>query len=533
MRFQYNPVIIRYQDKKEIYASSGIHLIIKPNKPSPENVNDNNSIIDEFFLTINHIPDLSRFQILISENYLPTTDKTVDQVVWYKGKLDKVYDLPFDKFTGFNVFPFDSFNHTLQQKINLIKIQCTNINNLSIPMNQFDISENINVGDKINIICQPFILTNSLIFQKFKCQSDIIGKLFIKDSIDDNFHYLLSDLKYLDDIHGGIVISKSNEKIIGLVFGNLRKLNGDGDLTVIIPIEKVMELIGLPNPTTSFKSSSLSSQIYSSVIQPKINPSRDTNITDYVIPLLITDSRGNNTWGSSVLFQNNVLITNQHVIQPYMDDINNGQCVVKPQTTSLFTLGKKDKIIVPILGIDLVFIFLNKSIDSKSGSVKNCHQYNQGDSVYSSSFGLIYTGVSGNIQNPIKSYGIINQIIKLSIQQDLKQVMNCMLISSSNCWNGSSGGGLFKLKTNEFIGLICSNANIKLPLPFNKNDTIKLDKFEKVPSFSFILPIQIIEYCYYMILCNQDTTQINLEGLINLWNLNPQHQDLLLESSKL
>lgn len=117
MRFQYNPVIIRYQDKKEIYASSGIHLIIKPNKPSPENVNDNNSIIDEFFLTINHIPDLSRFQILISENYLPTTDKTVDQVVWYKGKLDKVYDLPFDKFTGFNVFPFDSFNHTLQQKL--------------------------------------------------------------------------------------------------------------------------------------------------------------------------------------------------------------------------------------------------------------------------------------------------------------------------------------------------------------------------------------------------------------------------------
>ena len=61
----------------------------------------------------------------------------------------------------------------------------------------------------------------------------------------------------------------------------------------------------------------------------------------------------------------------------------------------------------------------------------------------------------------------------------------------------------------------------------------KDDRFEKVPSFSFILPIQIIEYCYYMILCNQDTTQINLEGLINLWNLKSLHQDILLESSKL
>ena len=36
-----------------------------------------------------------------------------------------------------------------------------------------------------------------------------------------------------------------------------------------------------------------------------------------------------------------------------------------------------------------------------------------------------------------------------------------------------------------------------------------------------------------MILCNQDTTQINLEGLINLWNLKSLHQDILLESSKL
>ena len=43
-------------------------------------------------------------------------------------------------------------------------------------------------------------------------------------------------------------MTKPNEKIIGLVFGNLRKLNGDGDLTIIVPIEKVVELIGLPIP---------------------------------------------------------------------------------------------------------------------------------------------------------------------------------------------------------------------------------------------------------------------------------------------
>ena len=34
-------------------------------------------------------------------------------------------------------------------------------------------------------------------------------------------------------------MTKPNEKIIGLVFGNLRKLNGDGDLTIIVPIEKL------------------------------------------------------------------------------------------------------------------------------------------------------------------------------------------------------------------------------------------------------------------------------------------------------
>lgn len=543
MRFEYNPVIIRYQNKTETFASSGIHLVLKPEKSS-KNANDHNSIIDEFFLTINHLPDLSKFQILISENYILGTDQIPDQVIWHRGKLDKVYNLPFDKISGFNVFPFDSFNHTSssssssqQQKVSLIKIRCINIDISNITtMSQFDIDEGTNVGDEINIICQPFILTNSFLFKKFKCQSNIIGKLFTKDTtIVKNFHYYwLSDLKYLDDIHGGIVMTKPNEKIIGLVFGNLRKLNGDGDLTIIVPIEKIVELIGLPIPTNSHKPSLSTSLVYSSVTPPTTISSSLESSGDYVIPLLITDSRGNNTWGSSVLFQNNVLITNQHVIQPYMDDINNGQCVVKPQTTSLFTLGKKDKIIIPISGIDLAFIFLDKPITSKSRLVKICHQYNQGDAVYSSSYGLIYTGTSDNIQEePIKSNGIINQIIKLSIQQNLKQVMNCMLISSSNCWNGSSGGGLFKQQTNEFIGLICSNANVKLPLPFNNIGKGKVDRFEKVPSFSFILPIQIIEYCYYMILCNQDTTQINLEGLINLWNLKSLHQDILLESSKL
>ena len=34
MRFEYNPVIIRYQNKTETFASSGIHLVIKPEKSS-------------------------------------------------------------------------------------------------------------------------------------------------------------------------------------------------------------------------------------------------------------------------------------------------------------------------------------------------------------------------------------------------------------------------------------------------------------------------------------------------------------------
>ena len=32
-------------------------------------------------------------------------------------------------------------------------------------MSQFDIDEGTNVGDEINIICQPFILTNSFCFK--------------------------------------------------------------------------------------------------------------------------------------------------------------------------------------------------------------------------------------------------------------------------------------------------------------------------------------------------------------------------------
>ena len=43
----------------------------------------------------------------------------------------------------------------------------------------------------------------------------------------------------------------------------------------------------------------------------------DSKQSRSILPLLITDSQGNSTWGTSIHYTRNILITNQHVIEPY------------------------------------------------------------------------------------------------------------------------------------------------------------------------------------------------------------------------
>ena len=91
-------------------------------------------------------------------------------------------------------------------------------------------------------------------------------------------------------------------------------------------------------------------------------------------------------------------------------------------------------------------------------TIKGIGKYNQGDKIYSLSYGLFYQ--SG--MNPLYSQGEINCIYSIIPQVGIKSKINGLIITSCNVWNGSSGGGLFTQNDDLLIGLICSNANVRI-----------------------------------------------------------------------
>lgn len=518
IKWEYKPVSIRYQNKQHIYASSGIHIIIKKDQ----------KLIDDFILTINHIPQISNYQILINDNSKNTEGNDGEVGInWGIGRIREIQDITMgNKIPGFDLFPIDSFPKGSIDKIQLLKISCLTISKFRGRKIHIEKNKKMEISEKIKIQGYPFNLTNSLIFTNYQTFGTIVGKY----NDDDNVIYL-TDIRYVENLNGGIVLqgySKNEELLTGLVIGNLRKRNGDGDLIVILGISQIIKLLNLTNIPDSVLGVPSNDEKTLHVDETNIDKKPDSSHS--ILPLLITDSKGNNSWGTSIHYIQNILITNQHVIEPYSSNNQRAMCQIPlDKTNQIINLTKKDKIMIPIKKLDLAFIFINDkqnqeklhSIPIIKGIGKN---YKSGDDIYSSSFGLFYQ--TGTL--PLYSQGKINCIYEISPQIGINTKLNGLIISSCNVWNGSSGGGLFTKKNDLLIGLICSNANVRIP-KFNSNDF----KLEKNTSFLFIIPIELIEYIYYiMILGYQDTNQLN-EKLIKLWNLEPFHRDILIHSTKL
>ncbi|EMG50348.1 hypothetical protein G210_4600 [Candida maltosa Xu316] len=218
MSFQYKPVALRYQTKSEVYASSGIHIFT------------NN---DDFILTINHIPKISNYQILINE-----FDNQDDDVYWRVGVLEReiVTDgIKFGDVSGFDLFPADSFSRH-RDGISLLMIKLKEKKVERKGLEELRVGDNRNVKE-VKILSYPFNLTNSLIFKDFVSQGYITNRV--------RPGWYLSDIRYVENMNGGVVLNADNGNVVGLVYGNLRKRNGDGDLLLIIDIHVILKHINI------------------------------------------------------------------------------------------------------------------------------------------------------------------------------------------------------------------------------------------------------------------------------------------------
>ena len=135
-------------------------------------------------------------------------------------------------------------------------------------------------------------------------------------------------------------------------------------------------------------------------------------------------------------------------------------------------------------------------------------------------------------QQPLSSQGVISSIAKFPIFEGTpsSESSPSLIITTSSCWNGSSGGGLFDSKYNKLLGMICSNAQVNIPeILFDGPQSI-IAKTEKVSKFSLCIPIEVINELSNYIQKNDQYDKIN-NRISNAWKLLPTHEEIEIDAS--
>lgn len=510
-QWKYVPICIRFISEEDTYSISGINLIL---------TDSNGKVVEEFNLSINHIPITeitdSKYQIYVTEESL-IEDVNVK---WHIGKYKSHFSIidetkpEFRKFlayfkqNGFNFLPNDLISGNTLRNITLLELEVklpTNVSNYKTI--KFSNSTKL---EEIVIESYPFNFTNPVLFRSFRSYGHV------NYVVGNNIAYL-SDIKYLENMVGGVVNRIDSQDSIGLVLGNLKKLNGDGDLLVILPWNVIWSIFLRPSSKKLLNSHISINKLSSTQLAA-------TSVSSSVMPIVITN-KNSSTWGSCIYFNNDTIITNYHVIKPVLDDNSMKNFIFLNKQDLISISPDKDTINIPYKHLDLAFIKLSDANQfilqqSRFTPIKqNTHLYSIGDMVSTVGFGLFF---NSNHVKPIESKGrILNKF-------DLPYFVNSksapvILITSSSCWNGSSGGALVN-EHNELLGIICSNATIKLP---NLDGKGTEETFEKLLKFSLILPIEIINECYETMDVKQ---KLHLNYKIDkVWNLDSYHRDIIVE----
>lgn len=516
-KWSYIPVSIRLiSEKEDVHALSGVHIIAE---------DEYDEILHESIVTINHIPKVDidgKYEVYLTagcfnegvdvswypcrwEFHVPVVERTGDALFRY---------LNFFKENGFKLVPNDTVtgNTVMDLSVSGLGLKTGRLSRLvdrelyrSVEFSQAETT------DPIAVHSFPFNFTNPLLFSDFQST----GTVNLKIEKESEILGYLSDIKYMDNMAGGIVNLPNTTRSIGILIGNLRKFNGDGDLLFILPWSTIWSriLTKFPNWLTPSKT-------------PIRKPAGRPNS---ILPVVVSEKK-ELIWGSCILFNDNTIITNHHVIKQYIDRPTTVACTIFLSKTKTLKLSEKDTIITPHSKLDLSFIKL---------SIENCRilntvdnilpveyevNYHMGDSVSAIGYGLYFNNL---VLEPLESTGSISTIYSLPLYKDSYKDVRSMVVTSSSCWNGSSGGGLFKRSSNKLIGIICSNAQIILP---TFDDVSNSNTTEKLSKLSLCIPIEVILHCYENLL----NTEPELNDKIgDMWNLVPYHNDLIIEKPKL
>lgn len=504
MSWSYCPLSIRLiskNDGNEVHNVTGVSLMLK----------DANTELLLYSLTVSCVPEVRDFDIYVSGS---SEVSNSGDVKWYKSDVAfelEVVDEAFSKFlsyfktTGFSFLPISQFTDKL--RFTVIGLDVKQKFGQRSPIQFVDTDRH----EPIEIVSFPFNISNPILFSEFKLSGHV--------NYVTPFGYF-TDTRYIDNITGGVVNLRNKhgtaDESLGLVMSNLKKTNGDGDLMFILSWKRIWASIFKQFPNNGH------------IPIPRVNKLSGT-VTSYPqtvnsVLLLVIDLTYRQTWGSCVLFNHEYLITNYHVIAPYLDYPSKAKIYLN--STDYLQLTKNDYVITKFKDIDLAFIQLSLSnqfkLSNKSYSPINYTlDYDVSDDVHSVGYGLFF---NEDMVQPIDSQGLLLAKRSSALQINKALRVPAMLITSASCWNGSSGGAL--LKRDNFIGLICSNAQIK-------NFDVRLNDFksEKLSTLCFILPIETILECFKMVKLHTEF-ELHYE-FKNLWNLQDTFKNYYIDPRKL
>ncbi|CUM65172.1 uncharacterized protein PRCAT00002800001 [Priceomyces carsonii] len=508
----YTPVCVRLvsnDGKRSNESFSGAYVALRSSA---------NILLFERIITISSIYDLSGYSLIF--NCAEFNDE--ETVYWYRCNCDLQVPLQslshdllkvlnFFKENGFKILPNDDIS-----QLNVMSLKIKDKHSLKQSLGDLKILRfaDLRVGESMFVSSYPFNFTNSLVFSRFVSKGNATCVL---NSNNDVLGYL-SDLKYLENMLGSVATKKSKESV-GLVMGNIRKTNGDGDLLFVISWNFLWtalsshfkrHLSGPLPPISTVRAASETLELFDNMLS--------------VLPLVIM-SKGKLFWATATYYNRSTLVTNKHVVGSFEDDPHNVVCIAYLPRGRSIRLTSSEKVISPFKHLDLTFIELSDQSraimdDSSMIPASFGKTYEIGDEVVAKGFGLFFDRSS---IIPLESRGIISTLFRQTIDTTSDLKLPSVMVTSSPCWNGSSGGGIFNM-SGQLLGIICSNAQVKSQLGEEKT-------LETVTEFCLCIPIDTIKQCYFKL--NFDTKFDLNPKVIDIWNLNSYHDDVVLDGSKL
>lgn len=517
----YIPVCIRLSDLDRV---SGIHVVKIVES----------FVSESFCLTVCHLP-LPLPRILVAAPQLH------HDIVWHDALVaasapvflpsDPLYLYLCDALAhGFNLFPLDAGAGASLHQIQVVKLQCGGLYNSETAwaFSPLELGSTA-VPAPLTIRSTPFSFSVPVAFADFLSSGHI--NCVLRDSAISGY---LSDVKYLENMAGGI--ANSEGRSIGLVIGNLRKKNGDGDLVVVCLLRQLWHRLRASNkdtplpPLQTHVITTIDSLSTVSVPAPSsfsdLTGASPSTTPGPVLPVTISLNAGD-SWGSCVLVDENTIVTNQHVLQPWLDSQNGVCSILLPDRT--LTLGRDDEVVIPYNNLDLAFVRISPQNQAFLTHVKtatiNREDIAKGDVVRTVGYGLF---LNKEHLEPLTSEGIVSAIVHARPFSNADK-MPCMIVASGLCWNGSSGGGLFDTNGN-LAGILCSNAQVFVPSVGDDKKT------EKIPQFALCIPTELVSACYERKLGRkntEDSTSLLLLEVEHTWQLKSTHRDTYERNVKL